>query len=75
MRLGRAVWVADPVFARKLGCVGREGREGREGGRERCLTLHIRFSPTAFLSFFLNNIFAGVTLLPAIACLWKEGVG
>ena len=32
-RLGRAVWVADPAFARKLGYGG--GKEGgREGGKE-----------------------------------------
>jgi len=31
--VGRAVWVADPAFARRFGCVDK-GKGGRKGGRE-----------------------------------------
>lgn len=44
MELGRAVWVADPAFARRFGCVdkGKGGRErGRNGREEAVLSLHV----------------------------------
>ena len=73
VRLGRAVWVADPAFARKLGCVEREERER---GREGALPPHVAHSfLTDCIPFLSFIIFVGVNLLPVIAYLWKAGVG